>query len=206
MNEQQFAVRVGELAARTGQTPPPITWVEGTDKEDCIWMEPPGPVGPMFFVHHHVDEKMPIRVQDFLVAQEFVQANEGVHRQRKWVTRGSTATGLVLGFFGVLAALTVVHSLVVYLLVCMPLLFVLARVGQVAVSAGWSRWFMRRSDRRLSELLGRDHVREALEWYCDQWLRPEMAWTRPGVRWLLRGAPPTASERLRWLSRNPIRV
>ncbi|HWD83717.1 MAG TPA: hypothetical protein VG497_32680 [Kribbella sp.] len=63
----------------------------------------------------------------------------------------------------------------------------------LATVAVWSRWFVRRADRQLAGVLGRDRVVSALGW----WL--EMRW-RPSVRWLLNGATPTPTERLRQLN------
>ncbi|TCC56549.1 hypothetical protein E0H73_33290 [Kribbella pittospori] len=58
----------------------------------------------------------------------------------------------------------------------------------------------------LSEVLGREQVREALQWYDDQPYRPDLWWKRRNLRWLLSGAPATPADRLRWISRNPIRA
>ena len=191
MNNEEFAARVVELAARVDYPAPPVTWVDGTAKEDCIWMAPPGPVGPMLFVHHHVNEKMPDQVQEFLIAQAFVQASLGVHLQRPRVMRARSAVSLLIAFGVMLVATLSIHDLVTYLLVGIPLIYLSMLVSSVLVVGTWSRWFMRRSDRRLVDLLGPDHVWDALQWYSGNY-------PSPGLRWLLCGAPPNPPERLRW--------
>lgn len=63
-------------------------------------------------------------------------------------------------------------------------------VLHVLTVAVWSRWFMRRADCALIEVLGREQVVEALRWFSE-------CPGQTGVRWLWCGAPMTARERLR---------
>jgi hypothetical protein len=70
--------------------------------------------------------------------------------------------------------------------------YVVGTAINLLISVIWGRWFMRRADRTLVDVLGRAGVVEALRWYADH---P----APPLHRYLWKGAPPTVAERLRWL-------
>lgn len=141
----------------------------------------------MIFVHHHVNERLPDWVQEYQIAEEFVQANQGMHRQRARLNKISAAVGLLIGFFGMLAMVRVVHDFVLYLVIAVPLCFALIRVGRLTVWAGWAWWFIRQTDRNVAEVLGWDHVSAVLQWYRDQPARPDLWWARRSLHWLLKG-------------------
>ncbi|HZX05717.1 hypothetical protein [Kribbella sp.] len=93
MNQQEFASQVGELAARIGYPMPSVDW--STDKKyhaRGIVLDPNGAFGQTLHVHRRVEESMPAVVQEFLVAQELLQARLGLWRQRRWLR------GLVVGW------------------------------------------------------------------------------------------------------------
>ncbi|HET6742488.1 MAG TPA: hypothetical protein VFH76_26275 [Kribbella sp.] len=170
MDELQFAAKVEGLARRTGHEPPPITRVDGQPEQECIWLEPPGPVGPMLFVHHHVNEQLPDSVQEFAIAQEFVQAANGAHVVRRRMLRWTRTIDVVV-FVGVLLCTLpllsgrgTTTSVLVYLLVGVPLAYALGKVAAVLVATVWWRRFMRRADLALGEVLGRERLLEALRW------------------------------------------
>jgi hypothetical protein len=206
MDELQFTAKVEELARRTGHAPPPVTRVEGQPERECIWLEPPGPVGPMLFVHRHINEQLPDAIQEFQIAQEFVQANQDVGAQRRRTRRLAGVVNLVVLAVVLIGALLIFRGhggyldAVLYLLVGVPAGYVLGRAGALFVYHLWARRFMRRTDLGLIEVLGREQLMDALRWHGDTPYAIGKWWARRDLKWVLSGAPPTPLDRLRRLS------
>jgi len=203
VNQQGLATRVSALAARTGHAVPPITWVHGGEQIPGLWLEPPGPIGPMVFVRYRINELLPDFVQDYLIAEEFVQASLGVQQHREriarvvyWLSMGLVAVLVYVIYrstdeFWIFAA--------AFGLACSALLWI---VRTAVHSIAW-RSFMRRTDRGVTEILGREHALEAMRWYAAQPPRPDLWWNTPDWRWLNCWAPPTAKTRLRTITSVP---
>lgn len=193
MNQQEFAAKVGELATRIGYPMPSVDWSSDKKYHDRgVVLDPNTAFGPTLHVHYCAENSMPAEVREFLVAQEFVQARLGVWRHRRLMKNLVLVVAGVLGFVVVVAtAGTTSFSVAAFLAGC-AVAWVSITAIQIGIVAVWSRWFVRRADRQLVEVLGRERVVSALGW----WVR--IGW-RPSVRWLLNGATPTAKERLRRL-------
>jgi hypothetical protein len=199
VNAEQLATRVAVLASSTGQLAPPITWVEGVDRSQALWVEPPGPVGPMLFVRHCVDEKLPDFVQDALIAEELVQASLKAREYQKQILRTASVVGTsaIAAFtFGAYRVIDETWLLLVVVGLGIAVLSPVARA--ITFSVRW-RPFMRRTDRTVADILGRERLVEVLRWYAAQPPRLDLWWNTVGWFWFKNGAPPTARARLRWL-------
>lgn len=173
---------------------PSISPGEGKTSEACICLRADGRGPGTLLLHDHVDEMFPHPVRDFLITQEFVQARAGVlqHRRRIKIIEK------IIGGVATLSAVLIAGQFVASALLAGVLGFAVAYLGiavlHILLVGTWSRWFTRRSDQTLVEILGRQQVTEALEWYAAR--KPPFH-----PRWLWNGAPPNAPERLRWLAK-----
>jgi len=128
VNEQEFALRVGELATRIGYSIPSVEW--SADKKYCargIMLDPNGAFGETLYVYRGIEQSMPVHVQDFLIAQEFTQARLGVWRQRRWLLGTMNALAIVFSFVAVGRAVRWSDSYVVGFL-----------IGCAGATRGWS--------------------------------------------------------------------
>ncbi len=117
-----------------------------------------------------------------------------MHQQLRWIKTGRTFFGLALGVSAVLVSARLLEPVWLAFLVAMAAGYVLLTAVNLLLSAVWSRWAIRRADRGLVEVLGKEHVMEALRWYAA-FPKP------PFLRYLGQGAPVTAAARLRRLKK-----
>jgi hypothetical protein len=185
-------VRVGELAGRVGFPMPAVSEVECVEGEECVSLRVGAAGGTTLALHSGFEERFPAGVVDFLVAQALVQARQGVFRQLQWIKTGRTVLGVLVGALAVLLTAQLLEPLWLAFLVAMAVGYVVGTAINLLIAMIWGRWFSRRSDRTLVDVLGKAHVVETLRWYADC-PRP------PLLRYLKAGAPPTVAERLRWL-------
>lgn len=193
VNEQELVLRVGELAGRVGYPVPAVSWVRGVAGEHCVLLQEDGRT---LLLHETVDEQHSAPERDLLIAQELIQARQGGPRHRRWIKMGEALVGGGLGIAAVQIMRQQVDSVWLAYSLAMGSAYVGWMVFHVVVGVVWTRWFTRRADRALAEVVGRDQV--------VQWLRgiaamPLKASARLRLRWILRGAPPLAAERLRML-------
>jgi hypothetical protein len=185
VNEQELFLRVGELAGRIGYPMPSIKMVDPRGRL-YVLLKPKGSVGPVLELRSDVGE-IPAGLLDFLIAQDLVGGSLGAAR----FNRRQRA---------LIGTLTLLIGLLVFL--NFPfweswlILLVVAPLFGTAVSAVATRILIRRMDRRLAEVLGRERFAEAL-----RELDTAGSWRR-GLRWLWRGAIPLPPERLGWLKVN----
>jgi hypothetical protein len=194
VNDAELFLRVGELAGRVGYPMPSISPGEGTTSEACICLRTDGGGPGTLVLHDHVDEVFPRAVRDFLITQEFVQARAGVLRHRRRIKRSETVIGGVAALSAVLIAGRFVASAMLAGVLGLAVAYLGMAVLHLLLVGAWSRWFTRRSDQTLVEILGRQQVVEALQWFAAR--KPPFH-----PRWLWNGAPPHAPERLRWLAK-----
>lgn len=184
--------RVAAMAVRVGHDAPPISRLEGSERQPCAFTLPPGPLGPALILHNHLEEK-PEALQDFLIAQALVSDRLGVNQQFKTLIWSIRSVIVVL--VGVLVALTLaVGDRYGWPVLFAPFVsFVVVFAVAVLPVAVWSRRFARRQDQVLAQVLGRDQLIEALRLdLADRPRKRDWYWVRTGLR-------PTPGERLRRL-------
>ena len=184
VNEQEYAVRVGELATAVGYPLPSIRWVEGAE----VWavLGPSGVAAPVLQLDHRVSQWCSA-LFDLVVAEAMQRAALGM-RRHQWIFR--------VGYFclGAISVVLVARLTGWPLLPGLALSFAVVIVGVLLSSAAYARWLYRRVDRRLVEILGPETMREGLE----HMVRPMNAGNV--LRWLWAGAGVLPAERLRWLN------
>ncbi|MFI5732172.1 hypothetical protein ACIA49_18755 [Kribbella sp. NPDC051587] len=157
--------RVADLAARTGFPVPAVT-PDRAAKRAGIAFDPGTGV---LHVPPEAVQQYPPYLQDFLIAQEFVQTRLGVHEK----TARMRTAGKIAGVVPVLAALLIMEFLfdgswAVFAIAVVPV--VIASVAlNIFITHRWTHPFLRRSDRQLVTLLGPDAVRAALTWLDDHY-------------------------------------
>ena len=190
VNDQELFQRVGELATRVGYPVPAINRTDAANDGPyaCVHVGSKS-VGPTMHLRSDVGE---IRgeVLDFLVAQELVAARNGVFDQRR---RLQVGLGVVYGFSAVILVWVTDVGFPLNLLMAVSAYFLIHRV----VAGVWWRWFLRRVDQSLVELLGVTVVADGLRWTSAL-----QDWPKD-LRWLWRGAPPGPMDRLAWLRTTP---
>jgi hypothetical protein len=196
VNEQEMFSRVGELSGRIGYPMPSIKWVEGVTGQACALLRENRQGAATLVLHDHIEAELSREEQDFHIAQELVQARQGAHRHRRRIKAAVNLVSGVAGLFGVLGAGQLVEPLWLASVLGLVIACSTGMICHLAVAFVWSRWFVRRSDRALIELLGRQQVVSLLQGYAAHPRPTDVRWR---LRWLQRGAPPYAPQRLRML-------
>jgi hypothetical protein len=195
MGEWEMVVRVVELAGRVGYPMPTVSWVKGVAGKPCVQLYDDGRT---LAVHDHVEDLHPPQERDLLIAQELIQARLGGPRHRRRIkTAESIASGL-LGATAVLFLRSVTEPWWTAFLLALVGAYGIWMIFHVLLGVIWTRWFTRRADRELADVVGREQVVQWLKRYADaREPVPLLDW----ARWLAHGAPPTATERLRVLEK-----
>lgn len=189
-------LRVGELAGRVGYPMPTVQWIEGVLGEECIRFEEAQAGLSVLTIHDHVDEFYPAQVRDLLITQMLLHGRMGVFRQRRRLKTADTVLGAVIGF-GIVMVGSRLMALWLAFLVAVAVSYIAVQVVHVLLAMAWRRWFIRRADKALVELLGREQV---MSWLRGQAAAPSAsAPLRARLRWLQLGAPMDPARRLRLL-------
>jgi hypothetical protein len=197
MSQQQIVAKVGELAGRVGYPVPTVNWVPAVAGQHSILLQDDGRT---LVVHDRVDEEYSEKEQDLLIAQELVQARLGGPRQRRWIKTAESVIGCAVIALAILVMRQSVSSWWQAYLLATLCGYAVWTALQVLLLAGWTRWFTRRSDRTLADVIGRDQVVAWLRATAEDRSKPSAA---VRARWVLDGAPPRAAERLRMLGEKP---
>jgi hypothetical protein len=165
VNDQALLSRVADLAARTG-FPVPAVVLERAAKRAGISFDPKTRV---LHVPPEAVQQYPPYLQDFLIAQEFVQTRLGVHEK----TARMRNVGRAIGAAAMLVALILVEivfkgSWLAYA-IAVPPLVILGVALNLFITHRWTHPFLRGCDRQLVTLLGPDAVRAALTWLEDHY-------------------------------------
>ncbi|WBQ06837.1 hypothetical protein [Kribbella sp. CA-293567] len=193
MNQRDFVATVGKLAERVGYPAPTVSWVPGVEGRHSILLQDDG---RRLVVHERVGEEYTARERELLIAQELVQARLGGPRQRKWIKTAEALIGCAVIAFAILITRQSVSSLLLSYVLAMLAGYASWTVLRVLLAAAWTRWFTRRADRALAEVVSRGQVVAWLRGLAGRPAKPDL---RSRFRWILDGAPPLPAERLRML-------
>ncbi|TDD58765.1 hypothetical protein E1263_17795 [Kribbella antibiotica] len=179
MNEQELAVRVGELAAATGCPVASGRWEPGGGQPLRLERKS----GAAVLVLRPVVAEWCSALQEFMIAQLLVATSLGVRRHFKVFKFGGWIAGAVLGaagayYFGAIGIVVAVLAL-----------------GLVMTAILWAyhRSLTRRVDERLLPILGPVVMRSGLEHLACKLSIGQR------ILWVLNGAPPRGGQRMRWV-------
>lgn len=145
--------RVGELSGRIGYPMPTIRWVKGVTGEPCVLLRENRRGAATLVLHDHIEEESSWEEQDLLIAQELVQARQGIHRHRRRIKTVENLVCGVVNFFGIMGARQVVEPLWLAVVLALVISFSAGVICRLTVGSIWSRWFVRRADTAVIELL-----------------------------------------------------
>jgi hypothetical protein len=165
VNDQALLSRVADLATRTGFPVPAVT-PDRAAKRAGIAFDPKTRV---LHVPPDAEQKYPPYLQDFLIAQEFVQTRLGVHEKTQRM-RIVNKVILVVVYLAVMIAVLILFkgSWLAIAAAVVPLI-AFAIALNFFITYLWTQPFLRGSDQQLVTILGPDAVRSALTWLDDHY-------------------------------------